>query len=102
MRHAATPRARLHSDSFCPRSTRPAPLGYCPAMAERPCVLFLCTHNAARSQLAEALLRHHAGDRFRACSASMEPTDVHPMTRRVLEEAGIDTSTLRSKAVAEK
>ena len=68
-------------------------------MTDRPCVLFLCTHNAARSQIAEALLRRLAGDRYRACSAGMEPTDVHPMTRRVLEEVGIDTRDLRSKGI---
>ena len=68
---------------------------------ENPCVLFLCTHNSARSQMAEALLRRRAGDRYRACSAGTEPTDVHPMTRRVLEEVGIDTSTLRSKPLSE-
>jgi arsenate reductase len=69
-------------------------------MAEKPCVLFLCTHNAARSQLAEALLRHRAGDRFRACSAGTEPTDVHPMTRRVLDEIGVDTAGLQSKPLS--
>jgi arsenate reductase (thioredoxin) len=66
---------------------------------DRPCVLFLCTHNSARSQLAEALLRHRAGDRYRACSAGIEPGRVHPMTLRVLEEAGIDTTLLESKGL---
>ena len=61
---------------------------------ERQRVLFLCAHNAARSQMAEALLRHHAGDQFEVCSAGLEPTEIHPMTRRVLEEAGIDTGEL--------
>jgi arsenate reductase len=68
---------------------------------DRPCVLFLCTHNAARSQLGEALLRHLAGNRYRACSAGLEPTEVHPMTLRVLEEEGVDSSGLRSKNVSE-
>jgi arsenate reductase len=76
-------------------------LGYLPAMADKPCVLFLCTHNAARSQMAEALLRHRAGDRFRACSAGMEPTEVHPMTRRVLAEIGVDPAPLRAKGLDE-
>jgi arsenate reductase len=40
----------------------------------KPCILFLCTHNAARRQIGEALLRKHAGDRYRACSAGLEPT----------------------------
>jgi arsenate reductase len=69
-------------------------------MPTKPCVLFLCTHNSARSQIAEALLRHHAGDRFSACSAGVEPTAVHPMTKRVLEEIGIDTSPLRAKPLS--
>ena len=68
---------------------------------DKPCVLFLCTHNAARSQLGEALLRHLAGDRYRACSAGLEPTQVHPMTLRVLEEANVDTTGLRSKDLRE-
>ena len=66
---------------------------------EKPCVLFLCTHNSARSQLAEALLRHRAGDRYRACSAGVDPGRVHPMTIRVLEEIGIDTSGLEAKGL---
>lgn len=43
-------------------------------MRSRPVVLFVCTHNAARSQIAEALLRARAGDRFEAASAGLEPT----------------------------
>jgi arsenate reductase (thioredoxin) len=70
-------------------------------MADKPCILFLCTHNAARSQIGEALLRKHAGSRYRACSAGLKPTEVHPMTKRVLEEVGVDTSALRSKNVKE-
>ncbi|HXJ34899.1 MAG TPA: arsenate reductase ArsC [Candidatus Eisenbacteria bacterium] len=66
---------------------------------DKPCVLFLCTHNSARSQMGEALLRHLAGDRYRACSAGTEPSTVHPLTLRVLEEAGIATEGLRSKSV---
>ena len=66
---------------------------------DRPRVLFLCAHNAARSQMAEALLRHHAGDRFEVCSAGLEPTQIHALTRRVLEEAGIDTSALTAEGL---
>lgn len=66
-------------------------------MNEKPCVLFVCTHNAARSQMAEVLLRSRANDRFRACSAGFEPTEVHPLTLQVLEERGLDASGLRSK-----
>lgn len=64
-------------------------------------VLFLCTGNSARSQMAEALLRHAAGDRFEAHSAGIEPKGVHALTLEVLREAGIDTSSLRSKHLRE-
>lgn len=64
-------------------------------------VLFLCTGNSCRSQMGEALLRQRAGDRFNAYSAGVNPKGVHPLTMKVLEEKGIDTSKLRSKDVAE-
>lgn len=62
-------------------------------------VLFLCAHNAARSQMAEALLRKHAGDRFEVVSAGLEPTAVHPLTVRVLNEVGVDVSGQRAKGL---
>ena len=55
-------------------------------------VLFLCTGNSARSQMAEALLRQLGGDRFEAFSASLEPKGIHPLTIEALKEAGIDIS----------
>jgi arsenate reductase len=64
-------------------------------------VLFVCTGNSARSVMAEALLRHHGGDRFEVHSAGTEPKGVNPLTLRVLSEAGIDASFARSKSVAE-
>ena len=64
-------------------------------------VLFVCTSNSARSQMAEALLRKHAGDRFEALSAGMEPTTVHPLAIRAMNEVGIDISGQRSKSVKE-
>jgi arsenate reductase len=70
-------------------------------MIQTPCVLFVCTHNAARSQMAEVLLRHRASGRFRACSAGFEPTEVHPLTRQVLEECGLDAAGLHSKPTRE-
>ena len=70
-------------------------------MKEKLRVLFLCTHNTARSQIAEALLRRYAGHRFEALSAGLEPTDVHPLTRQVLEEIGVDHSPLRAKGTRE-
>lgn len=60
-------------------------------------VLFLCTGNSARSQMAEALLRKHANDRFEAYSAGLNPKGVNPYTTKVLEEIGVDTSSLYSK-----
>jgi arsenate reductase len=70
-------------------------------MKEKPLVLFVCTHNAARSQIAEALLRKYAGDRFEVASAGLDPTEVHPLTRQVLAEIGSDTSGLRTKGTKE-
>ncbi len=64
-------------------------------------VLFLCVHNSARSQLAEGLLRALAGDRFDVFSAGSEPTRPHPFALRVLQDDGIDSSSLRSKSVSE-
>ena len=69
---------------------------------ERPTrVLFVCTHNSARSQMAEALLRRDGGEAFEVWSAGVDPGTVHPLTRRVLDRAGIDTSGLRAKSVTE-
>lgn len=68
-------------------------------MAKR--VLFLCTNNSARSQMAEALLRYLGGDRYEAYSAGMNPTTIHPMTVQVLQEIGIDVAGQRSKSVKE-
>jgi arsenate reductase len=64
-------------------------------------VLFLCTGNSARSQMAEALLNMLGGDRFEAYSAGLEPKGVHPMTLEVLREAGIDPAKLVSKHMKE-
>ena len=63
-------------------------------------VLFLCTHNSARSQMAEALLRHLSDGRFGVFSAGTRPTIVHPMTVAIMQEIGIDMSGQRSKDVA--
>jgi arsenate reductase len=65
-----------------------------------PRVLFLCTGNSARSQIAEALLRKHGGGRFEAYSAGLEPTVINPLTVRVLAEVGIDASGQWAKPVS--
>ncbi len=68
-------------------------------MADRRRVLFLCTHNSARSQMAEGLLRHLAGDRFDASSAGTEATHVRPLAIRAMAELGIDISGQESKTL---
>jgi arsenate reductase len=64
-------------------------------------VLFLCTGNSARSQIAEALLRARAGDQFEVFSAGLEPKGIHPYTKQVMDEVGIDISQQYSKSVRE-
>ena len=60
--------------------------------AQKKRILFVCTHNASRSQMAEGLLRAHCGDRFEVFSAGTEPGSVHPLAIRVMSEIGIDIS----------
>jgi len=62
-------------------------------------VLFLCTGNSARSQMAEAFLRKNAGERFEAHSAGLKPVSVNPLTIQVMQEVGIDISGQTSKGV---
>ncbi|HET9216127.1 MAG TPA: arsenate reductase ArsC [Terriglobia bacterium] len=64
-------------------------------------VLILCTGNSARSQMAEGLLRHDAGDRFEVFSAGTAPGGVRPEAIQVMKELGIDISKHRSKSVDE-
>jgi arsenate reductase len=64
-------------------------------------VLFLCTGNSARSQMAEAFLRTYADDQFEVHSAGLEPRGINPYTIRVMDEVGIDLSGHRSKDVME-
>ena len=70
-------------------------------MCEKKRVLILCTGNSARSQMAEGLLRHDAGDRFEVASAGVEPSHVRPHAIEVMREVGIDISNHRSKSVNE-
>lgn len=65
----------------------------------KPSILFVCTHNSARSQMAEALMRHDFGHRFDVYSAGTEQTSVKPNAIRALREIHIDTSVLYSKTV---
>lgn len=62
-------------------------------------MLFLCTHNSARSQMAEGLLCQLAGDRFEAMSAGTEATRVRPLAIRAMEEIGMDISGQESKTL---
>ena len=69
-------------------------------MQKKQNVLFLCTGNSCRSQMAEGLLRHLGGERFEALSAGLEPNDeVHPLAIQVMKEIGIDISSQQPKAV---
>lgn len=69
-------------------------------MAEHRRVLFLCTHNSARSQMAEGWLRHLAGDRFDVHSAGTVATQVRPFAIRVMAEVDVDISRQESKTLA--
>lgn len=62
-------------------------------------VLFLCTHNSARSQMAEGLLRHLGSDRFAAFSAGTEATHVRPLAIQAMAELGIDIAGQESKTL---
>ena len=64
-------------------------------------VLILCTGNSARSQMAEGLFRHEAGDRYEVFSAGTRPTEVRPEAIAVMQEISIDISGHRSKSVDE-
>ena len=64
-------------------------------------VLFLCTHNSCRSQMAEGLINHDLGNRFQAFSAGTEATRVNPLAVQVLAELGINISGHRSKTLDE-
>ena len=64
-------------------------------------VLFLCTGNSARSQMAEALLRKYGDDRFVAYSAGLEPKKIYPYTVQVMEEVGLSLDGQYSKSLTE-
>jgi len=62
-------------------------------------VIFLCTGNSARSQMAEAFLRKYGGSSFQVHSAGLDPKGIHPLTERVMEEIGFSLSGHTSKSV---
>ncbi len=64
-------------------------------------VLFLCTGNSARSQMAEAFLRYHGGEKFAAYSAGVEPHGINPLTEKVMNEAGVSMEGQYSKDLTE-
>ena len=66
---------------------------------DRPTILFVCTHNSARSQMAEGLLRSRHGSRYRTDSAGTQPGSVHPLAIAVMAEVGIDITLQQPKHV---
>ena len=66
---------------------------------EKEKVLFVCIHNSARSQMAEAWLNHLCGEFFQAHSAGLEPGTLNPLVVKVMEEAGIDISAKKTQSV---
>ncbi len=64
-------------------------------------VLFLCTGNSCRSQMAEGLLRHFGNNKFEVFSAGVNPSFVHPLAIKVMKEIGVDISNHRSKSITE-
>jgi arsenate reductase len=68
-------------------------------MMDKQRVLFVCVHNSARSQMAEAFLNTLAGDRFEAHSAGLEPGVLNPLVVEVMKETGIDISQKQTKSV---
>ncbi len=67
-------------------------------MTDKKRVLFVCVHNSARSQMAEAFLKALAGDRFEVMSAGLEPGKLNPLAVEVMKEIGIDISQNQTKS----
>jgi len=70
-------------------------------MSEIKKILFLCTTNSCRSQMAEGIVKHQYKDGFDAYSAGAKPASVHPLAIKIMAEIGIDISRQKSKSVAE-
>jgi arsenate reductase len=69
--------------------------------SKRKRVLFICTHNSARSQMAEGIMNHIYHDKYEAHSAGTKPTQINPLAIRVMMEIGVDISGQRSKRIRE-
>ena len=69
-------------------------------MMKKARILFLCTGNSARSQMAEALLRKYGGEKFEVHSAGLEPSVINPFAVKVLNEIGVDTKGQYSKPLS--
>jgi arsenate reductase len=67
----------------------------------KPKILFICTHNSARSQIAEGLLKHIYGEKYEVFSAGLNPTKVNPLAIKAMAEIGADISTQYSKGLEE-
>lgn len=70
-------------------------------MAEKVRLLFICTHNSARSQMAEGLVRHLLDSDYEVFSAGTQPFEINPYAVRVMEEIGVDLSAHRAKGLEE-
>ncbi len=70
-------------------------------MEKKEKVIFICVHNSARSQMAEAWLKHLAGDRYDVYSAGIEPGELNPVVVTAMAEVGIDISGNKTKSIAE-
>ncbi len=81
------------------RSLRPA--ASAPLVSRRPLVLFLCTGNSARSQMAQALVEHRSGGAVEACSAGSHPKALHPNAVRAMAERGIDIADRATRSLDE-
>ena len=69
-------------------------------MLKKEKIIFICTGNACRSQIAEGIMRHLAGDKFDVFSAGSSPTQVHPMGIKVMKEIGVDISSRSSDPIS--
>lgn len=70
-------------------------------MSEKKKILFICTHNSARSQMAEGIMKSQYGEYYDVYSAGTEPLEVNPYAIKVMKEVGLDISKQRSKSIDE-